>query len=132
MTRTYSQMHHTGKYSEHSSIIWPVWPNGSVFVYELSGSGFESSCSHLNFRFHACFDQGVPWHSGNYRVWIHSETCMWHAKNIQLNVGWFVRHKSRVAFLHALNSTICSNLSLLENTKKEFIWVLMTYNIITN
>ena len=22
-------------------------PNGRVFVYELSGSGFESSCSHL-------------------------------------------------------------------------------------
>ena len=21
---------------------------------------FESSCSHLNFRFHACFEQGVP------------------------------------------------------------------------
>ena len=38
----------------------PVWPNGSVFVYELSGCGFESSCSHLNFRFRACFEQGVP------------------------------------------------------------------------
>ena len=24
-----------------------VWPNGWVFVYELSGCGFESSCSHL-------------------------------------------------------------------------------------
>ena len=23
-----------------------VWPNGWVFVYELSGSEFESSCSH--------------------------------------------------------------------------------------
>ena len=47
-------MHRTDKYSEHSSIIWPVWPNGWVFVYELSGSGFESSCSHkhesLEFR----------------------------------------------------------------------------------
>ena len=47
MTRTYSQMHRTDKYSEHSSIIWPVSPNGRVFVYELSGSGFESSCSLL-------------------------------------------------------------------------------------
>ena len=28
MTRTYSQMHRTGKYSGRSSIIWPVWPNG--------------------------------------------------------------------------------------------------------
>ena len=25
----------------------PVWPNGWVFVYELSGYEFESSCSHL-------------------------------------------------------------------------------------
>ena len=47
-------MHRIDKYSEHGSIVWPVWPNGSVFVYELSGSGFESSCSHkhgsLEFR----------------------------------------------------------------------------------
>ena len=46
MTKTYSQMHRTDKYSEHSSLIRPVWSNGSVFVYKLSGSGFESSCSH--------------------------------------------------------------------------------------
>ena len=47
MTRTYSQMHRTDKYSQYSSIIWPVWLNGWVFVYELSGCGFESSCSDL-------------------------------------------------------------------------------------
>ena len=52
MTRTYSQMHRTDKYSEHSSVISknnirPVWPNGWVFVYKLSSSGFESSCSHF-------------------------------------------------------------------------------------
>ena len=42
---------------------WPVWLNGWVFVYELSGCGFESCCCHLNFRYGACFKQGVPWHS---------------------------------------------------------------------
>ena len=47
---------------------------------ELSGSGFESSCSHFTLRFHACFQQGVPWHSGNYRVWIRYEMHMWHDK----------------------------------------------------
>ena len=30
MTRTYSQMHRTNKYSKQNSIIWPVWPNGWV------------------------------------------------------------------------------------------------------
>ena len=64
------------------------WPNGWVFVYEPSVCGFGSSCSHLNFRSQASFKQGVPWHSGNYRVWIHSETCTWHDKNIESNAPY--------------------------------------------
>ena len=60
MIRTYSQRHRTDKYSQVSSIIWSVWPNGSVFIYELSGYGFKSRCSHLNFRYRACFEQRVP------------------------------------------------------------------------
>ena len=62
---------------------WTSWLNCWVFVYQLSDRGFESRCSYLNFRFRACFEQGVPWHSGNYKVWIHSETRRWHDKNIQ-------------------------------------------------
>ena len=85
MIRTYSQMHPTHKYSKRSSIISPVWLNGLVFVYELSACGFESRCSHLNFRFRPSFEQGFPWHSGNYRVWIHSEMRIRHDKNIQSN-----------------------------------------------
>ena len=65
--RTYSQKHRTDQYSRHSSIIWPVSLNGWVFVYELIGCGFGFSCSHLNFRFHTCFEQVVTWHSRNYR-----------------------------------------------------------------
>ena len=64
MIITYSQMHLTDQYSQHSSIIWPAWLNGWVFVYKLSGCGFESRCCHLNFRYGACFEQGVPWYSG--------------------------------------------------------------------
>ena len=60
MIVTYSQMHGTEKYSLHSSINRPVWLNGWVFAYELSGCGFESRCSHLNFRYRASFEQGVP------------------------------------------------------------------------
>ena len=85
MTRTYSQIYRTDKYSEHSLIIWLVWQNGWVFVEELRGSGFESSCSQFNFRFCACIEQGVPWHSRNYWVGIRSEMLRWHDKNIQSN-----------------------------------------------
>ena len=42
--------------------------NPQPLSYELSDCGFESRCSHLNFRYCACFEQGVPWHSGKYRV----------------------------------------------------------------
>ena len=98
--------------NEHST-IWPnrpVWPNGSVFVYELSVSGFEASCSHLNFRFHASFEQGVPWHSGNYRVWINSETRTWHEKNIQLEIKAFINYKNiktNIFRIQAYNSIMC-------------------------
>ena len=53
MIKTYSQMRRIDKYLQHSSIIWPVWLNGLVFVCELSGCGFKSRCSHLNFRYWA-------------------------------------------------------------------------------
>ena len=50
-----SQMHQTDKHSEHSSIICLVWPNGWVFVYELSGSGFGSCWINiLQFVFTIC------------------------------------------------------------------------------
>ena len=44
-----------------------------MFVYELSDCGFESHCSHLNFRYPILFKEGVPWHFGNCRLWIHSK-----------------------------------------------------------
>ena len=78
MIRTYNQMHRTDKYSQRSTIIWPVWVNGWVFVYEV-----ESHWSHLNFRYCTCFEQGVPWYSDNYGVWIKSKTRTWHDKNIR-------------------------------------------------
>ena len=88
MKKTYNQMHRTDKYSQHRSIIWPVWPNGWVFVYKLSGCGFESRCSHLIFRYGDYFEQWFPWHSGNCRVWIHSQIRTWHDKNTQSNAPY--------------------------------------------
>ena len=56
-----------------------------MFVHECGGCEFESRCSHLNFRYRACFEKEVPWHSRNYTVWIHSKTRTWHDKIIQSN-----------------------------------------------
>ena len=51
---TYSQMDRTDKYSQYSSVIWSVWLNGWVFLYKISGSGFESRCCYLNCVFSEC------------------------------------------------------------------------------
>ena len=84
-------------HSQHSLIIWPVWLIGWVFNYELSGCGFKPSSSHLNFRFLTCFEQGVSWHSGNYRLWIHSETRTWHDQNIE-SLGGHIQNISKTVF----------------------------------
>ena len=77
--RTYNQMHRTDKYSQHSSIIWPVWLNGWVFVYELNGCGFESSCSHLKVRY-------ISQHLNN-PSWFHIN-CRLSLCEVQYQVWW--------------------------------------------
>ena len=48
------------KVNPHSIVVWMLLQ--------------QVTASHLNFRYHACFEQYVPRHSGNYRVWIHFKT----------------------------------------------------------
>ena len=67
-------------------------------VYELSGCGFESRCSHLNFRFCACFEQRVPWHSGNYREWTHSERVRDMIRTYRYN-NYFLHSKQPLSML---------------------------------
>ena len=64
-------MHRIDKYSQLGSFILSVWPNGWVFVYEFNDcGGFETRWNYLNFRYHAYFEEGVPWQLGKYRIWI--------------------------------------------------------------
>ena len=77
-----------------------------MFLYEVCGWRYESSCSHLNLRYRVCFNQGVPWHSGNYRVWIHSETRTWYDKNIQLQYTVYLLTISLIHFLCIVRLTI--------------------------
>ena len=134
MIRTYSQMHRTDKYSQQSSIIWPVWRNGWVFVYKLNGFRFESRCSHLNFRFCACFEKGVPWHSGNYWEWIHSETRTWHDKKIQLNTWCVVicfRKITTTIFAHYNPWFLPLFNSILPSHYYYFVWDILNHNFNT-
>ena len=104
---------------QSQSTVRPARLNGWEFIYELSGCGFEPSFSHLNFRFCACFKQGVPWHSGNYGVCIHSETRVWHDKNIQSNVQCTDKYSQH----SSIKASLASWLSLHLWTKWLWVWV---------
>ena len=69
--KTTQSMHHSDKFSLYSSVIWLFWLNSWVFVFKVSGGRFEFRCSHLSFRYRACFKQGIPWYSANCRVQIY-------------------------------------------------------------
>ena len=45
---------------ETISQIGVVYYEIMIKTYELSGCGLKSRCSHLNFRYRAFFEQGVP------------------------------------------------------------------------
>ena len=77
---TWTLNHLVGKRTFNYLAKGPVWLNGWAFVCELSGCGFWSRWNNLNFRYHACFVQGVPLHSGNVDS---LSTCMCRDKNTQ-------------------------------------------------
>ena len=56
--RRYSPMNRTDNYSKIRSLLLSVWLNGSVFVDELSGCGFETRYIHLNFRIALVLSKG--------------------------------------------------------------------------
>ena len=53
------------------------WPWAVFWVLICTVHLTVCSCNVTYFRSRACFEQGVPWHLRNYRVWIYSEmrTC---------------------------------------------------------
>ena len=79
-----SHMHF--RVNPHAIVAW--MSRNFYHVRELSGCGFELYCCHLNFRYCICFKKRVPWHSGNCRVWIHSEMHMWHDNNTHSNAPY--------------------------------------------
>ena len=72
----------------HNYLVREQTQNGWVFIYELNGRRVESCCSHLNFRYHAYFEQRVLWYSGNFKVYIHTKNAF---------VAW--THSLKIGFL---------------------------------
>ena len=110
-----------------TTVMWPVWLNSLVFIYEVSDCGFGPRCIHVNFRFRACFEPGVPWYSGNYGMWIHSETCTWHDKNIQLPDGCQISENQNHIFQKCKSYEISSTHIYVGEDQEfiicEFSWV---------
>lgn len=58
-----------------------------MLVYKLTGCRLDSRYNSLNFRYCACSKQGPPRISGNFWMWIYSETRTWPDNIIQLNAS---------------------------------------------
>ena len=84
---------------------------------------------HLNLRFRACFEQGVPWHSGNCRVWIHSETRTWHDKNIQSSLGSLPRINISLFLLSTFREELLRNPLLLHFNQIQHHFTLKNLNM---
>ena len=82
------------QYSQHNSIIWPVWLNGWVFLYKLSSCGFESCCCHLKwFCAKVCPNDFYSLQRSIVSSWIHigvkrisQACCVSHLKNMIKNL----------------------------------------------
>ena len=60
-----------------------IWLQMDSNLAPLSSQPFGQIIQMVECSFKNYFEQGVPWHSGSYRVWIHSEARTSHDKNIQ-------------------------------------------------
>ena len=72
--------------------------------------------------FGACFDEGVAWHSGNYRVWIHSDTRTWHGKNIQSNLRIMFHFSIQclLIFNHSIIFESCGTMAITALGREHF------------
>ena len=82
-------LNHLAKLTKRLSCVLSTYLYGAFNCMFLSCHICVSEWIHalqvVRTQLHGCFEQWVPWYSGNYRIWIHSEIRTWHDKNIQLN-----------------------------------------------
>ena len=114
MIITYSQMHCTGKYSQHNSITWPYWLNSWVFVYKLNGCRFESGgcySSRISFYYITNFAMSKPylscWQGGSlmHLIFIIHSTLLDFTKSSSLhrNKAWSQSPNKLLTEIHAKN-----------------------------
>ena len=77
----------------------------------------------LTFRYWACFEQGVPWYSGNYRVYIHSKTVMWRVRTHSRNKCRLMKHNSELRFTGELENLIIKSLTASIKQATHQTWI---------
>ena len=123
-------MHCTDKYPQHDSIIWPVWLNGQVFAYKLSGCGFKSCCSHIQTTIESRFN--LKCICNMFREYSQTRNCF--SANTGQNISfknWFgdlLFFKLVICFLKY--GFISFNKSLLKLIKNTFYFILKALFIV--
>ena len=113
-------MHLADQHSKYISIIWPVWLNGWVFVYELSGCGFEFRCCHSS--------TFVLIENLNSQVVV-----KWNKNETIENLGKFIRYEINILQNCQWPQCLCH--FQLKNWKKTYIpppWVTLFFTKMPN
>ena len=78
---------HAFQSESHSRVAWMsrnyLLETGAISEVTATRLWVRVPLQSLNFRYRACFEQGVPWNSDNSRVWIHSE-----ARTLLKKIQW--------------------------------------------
>ena len=122
--------------------IYPVWLNGQMFVYELSGCGFESRCFHSNLPCHiVCGNQtcqsgdmlfGVPTYKAIQYI---SHVVLWpHVTNqihcLQFHKTYCRRQPLNLDSCLPKNCFNCFNESPLKLMENAFYFILIAFYFI--
>ena len=113
MMITYNQMQHADKYSQHSTIIWPVWLNGWVFIQESSGCGFTSDM--------------VPASSKEFLAFRQTTECGFNLKLVRDMITTYNQVQHTDKYSKQLNhlASLAKWLSVCLWTKWLWVWILL-------
>ena len=98
-------------------------------VNDLSKLTKQVRCSHLILRYRYCFEQGVPWNLGNYRVYIHSAMCMWHDKNTQAYYSVYTIYCFPLGETNLISWSTGATDPILREKKITIFWLISFFNL---
>ena len=86
-------------------------------IYELSGCGFKSRCSHLNFRYGACFEQVIR----NFQASTECRFALKRVRDMIYSNLFFKRKRIQISLVYTNKILVFKNSLLKKTVLKYFV-----------